>query len=1095
MTTSIRICCALSLLAFLTACRPDVDGACTSDADCKAGTACYRPDDAEEGVCVSITGTTGCTRACGEAFHCETTDGAVQRCVLDEGKGGSATLVSPAPNAVVGPGARSVICQATAPQFRGITLWATDAAGTKTVLPTPVSTGNGVFETSWDPIGFSEGQVRFECEASYGPEGFEVGARAAPVTITLDRTSPGISITAPTGWHGTTGRVLIEATITDGGAGLVTDGAQLAFDGLAPFPGVSTGGDTFAFDVDLSVFAQGTQERLTFTVTAQDHAGNTGRQESFIDVDGTPPEFTVAASDQAAWHARGAAFSLPVAVALRGAPVVAASVVLGDAMAPELFVGTATSEGFTFEIDPARISPADTEGAVALTLKASDEAGNAVSLPLQVHIDDVAPTLGTTPMTAWNGRGANVTLSVTATDAGAGVNLSAVRVDGSVSCTSLGAGAFACPLDTTKASAGGTDPALSFTVTASDLVGNQSTTATTVKVDDQPPAVHITTDFGTYRPRGETVEVRGTAEDAGAGIAISGATFVVSGKEYAATYLAAQGVFVASIPAAEVSLANSSEGRVITLLVNDLLGHAGSGTALWLIDDVPPTLTVQPPSYAATDADGISSVLRNGSISLTVQASDSGAGVSSQTLAMGYTKADGVTKARVLPVESGGNFVFTFDAADADLPTDRGDVTLTFEASDRVGNATGATTQAVTVSRKLWRFSSGLLARVNGSVALAQGRVYATLSGVGTNFYALDAATGQVQGSATMATVTPLSPPSIGANTVYFTARDGSGLGVLKAFPLTPSATWAPTWETGGFRDANGGLAVASLSWNDNNVLKTFETVLFGTSGNFVLALAKGDAGVLRSPTNTVSGSDPSNATVAINGEQIWFGTKNGLLTRLDWDGAFLTYSAATNTTATGPLPQPGAALLSNGDAVALPVGALQLWSASTITKGFEATSASFAAQASGTAAASSDSTFVFGSEDGRLFRVDTRLAGPLAIQATDLPAYTPVRGTPALDDKGNIYAMAGDGVLRVYGSAGELKWSHATGYSNLTSPMSPLVGCNGVVYVGTGNGSVVALITDSTGPGTGPWPRFQHDNRNTGNAATQQRVGGVCVD
>ncbi|MBX5481033.1 MAG: hypothetical protein IRZ16_04165 [Myxococcaceae bacterium] len=48
------------------------------------------------------------------------------------------------------------------------------------------------------------------------------------------------------------------------------------------------------------------------------------------------------------------------------------------------------------------------------------------------------------------------------------------------------------------------------------------------------------------------------------------------------------------------------------------------------------------------------------------------------------------------------------------------------------------------------------------------------------------------------------------------------------------------------------------------------------------------------------------------------------------------------------------------------------------------------------------------------------------------------------------------------------------------------LKGLPGVLYVGSNSGNLYAFVVDSRGIDTSaPWPKYQHDPRNTGNADT----------
>ncbi len=71
--------------------------------------------------------------------------------------------------------------------------------------------------------------------------------------------------------------------------------------------------------------------------------------------------------------------------------------------------------------------------------------------------------------------------------------------------------------------------------------------------------------------------------------------------------------------------------------------------------------------------------------------------------------------------------------------------------------------------------------------------------------------------------------------------------------------------------------------------------------------------------------------------------------------------------------------------------------------------------------------------------------------------------------DDNNLYAINPDGTL---------KWSYTTGdyvYS------SPAIASDGTVYVGSVDNNLYAIHGNGGGLANTPWPKFRHDNRNTG--------------
>ena len=91
------------------------------------------------------------------------------------------------------------------------------------------------------------------------------------------------------------------------------------------------------------------------------------------------------------------------------------------------------------------------------------------------------------------------------------------------------------------------------------------------------------------------------------------------------------------------------------------------------------------------------------------------------------------------------------------------------------------------------------------------------------------------------------------------------------------------------------------------------------------------------------------------------------------------------------------------------------------------------------------------------------------------------MRSSPALCADGTVYVGSNDGRLYALNPDGTLKWRFRTGEVGRSSPA---VGADGTVYCGSYDGGLYAIRGDSP-LANSPWPKFHHDNQNTG------RVGG----
>ncbi|TKJ37630.1 hypothetical protein CEE36_11035 [candidate division TA06 bacterium B3_TA06] len=120
------------------------------------------------------------------------------------------------------------------------------------------------------------------------------------------------------------------------------------------------------------------------------------------------------------------------------------------------------------------------------------------------------------------------------------------------------------------------------------------------------------------------------------------------------------------------------------------------------------------------------------------------------------------------------------------------------------------------------------------------------------------------------------------------------------------------------------------------------------------------------------------------------------------------------------------------------------------------------------------DGTIYVGSDDNYLYAFTP--AGTLKWQY-ETGGF--VRSSPAVGANGTVYFGSVDSYIYAVRSDGTLKWRYETASPVITS--SPAIGAGGTIYCGSTDHYIYALSSDSPGLASSPWPKFCHDNRNTG--------------
>ncbi len=121
------------------------------------------------------------------------------------------------------------------------------------------------------------------------------------------------------------------------------------------------------------------------------------------------------------------------------------------------------------------------------------------------------------------------------------------------------------------------------------------------------------------------------------------------------------------------------------------------------------------------------------------------------------------------------------------------------------------------------------------------------------------------------------------------------------------------------------------------------------------------------------------------------------------------------------------------------------------------------------------DGTVYFGSNDSFLYALSS--SGELKWRYS---TQSPIQSSVTLGLDGIVYFGSTEGYVYAVGSNGELCWRYKTGGSVKSSPA---IAPDGTLIVGSSDGLLYALRCTSNGLALSPWPRFHHDNGNTGRA------------
>lgn len=921
-------------------------------------------------------------------------------------------------------------------------------------------------------------------------------------TLGIDVVPPGMELKPLPAWVARSSTLTVKAEIVEGGE--VDPASVILTMGGGPILGEKGDDNIWSFDIPLaSVTLANVQGPVSFTVSAADRAGNLTTQNGAVNVDGTPPQVTVTGNPDATWRGTGT-FNFTATVSSLGAPVVS-STLSRTGGGPSLTSAGAQSE-LTFIVKTADWQALGAEGLVPWTLKVVDAAGNETTKTGQFKIDRKPPSIDPKAPTAWFNT-STVPVNPVVTDGGSGPSTTFLEWDasgqrGQCSWVSL---RWECIIATPLA--GGTvSSTYPYTINAKDAVGNASSVEGRLKIDKKGPAITLSPD-GKWYKRSETIKVTVTVVDPDSGFGNQSPVLTVVTPQESTHFGSRTGSVVTfNVPATKIvrpGEAASAVGVIVRVL--DAVGNATdvSSNSLFRVDDAPPILVMKPPVYPS----GRNSVavrdpwmLGRSKARIEVVAADTGVGLSSVAL----TVNGGVD---VPPTSvSGDTYMFDVDASTlSGYVAGEGEFSVGAKAIDSF-SLQASDSVKVAYSRILWSSKPTASAPVGG-LALSGDRVFASYSVSGTNnVYAIDRKSGGTVWSY-KADGRMVTAPSI-LDDWMFVASDGEG-GSIDKFQLSSGSSVA-SWKgkVWGVGVVSGALAATRFAWGGNIVSGVkrdwdpIPTVFFANDSDRLKAYSVVcifGACPFYERVDVDMGVDASSwGGVAVRNGRFFVGNSSsrlvaGVLKTVSVDPGEYRYDFNVIATPSASTPYGSIAALALGrSAISYASGRmLSRYSTSLADKG----GLSFEQQGSHYTPVVFDNSdrAYFASGQGGGYHQPYYGAAPLkSVLSGVVVKSAPVVGLNA-DGAESVYFADGAGYLNVF-RVGTMQGEWGV---KLDSGVDAgfVLDCKGLVYVMSRSGTIYGIVTNSVGLSRGEWPKFQHDNRNTGDANYKTWNGNTCID
>ncbi len=614
----------------------------------------------------------------------------------------------------------------------------------------------------------------------------------------------------------------------------------------------------------------------------------------------------------------------------------------------------------------------------------------------------------------------------------------------------------------------GTEGTLPLHVTIADDLGHQSALDDALSYDDAPPALALVPDAAWHGRADLAVHatVRDlTLDESSVRLAVGGASLAPSASSGADRTFT---VPLSALPA-------GAEGPVpLSLTASDQLGHQGFATGQLLLDDKPPRASLDPASVPSA------AVVRGSVVALRVLVDDASPLQVTSSLA-GHP----ATMARQIDART---FEVSFDSST--LEPEKAQAALSIRIVDAAGNTTPIPV-SLDVTRLKWHVPLTNPSTLKGMsldntlvvVTTDDAQLYRFAKSAGApvtpvNLRATTTGAPVTSGTISYIALTDNSVCKVGT-TVHWCCGPFGTLDSPMAFgPMQSSTGLSDTILVGSTGDPNAGgqrLFAVREDSQDSSVchffasspVRSFEqtapaialdsTILMTLADSIVAARFDGFSWTTQINTflNHSYSGFPALGLPGLQGQPLIAGTGTGFV-----EEAIFPISS-------DPSALPGNPVAGAG------------FSTSVASASFAASGATIAA----------DGTIIVGTDDHRLVALDAMGHQKWQLGLNGKPSGPPTQGAG-----GVAYAADATGTLTAVNVAdGSVRWTFAAAGA-LKVP--PALGCDGTLYLGSDDGSVYALVSDSLGLADSPWPRLGRDNRGTGDARRKLRgPDGSCLD